>query len=553
MADLARQRRLMPALFCGLFLLGLLLRLHAIGAKPFWLDEITTVRRTALPFVALVHDAFSSHHLPLYFILLSWLQPLGMTETVARLPSAIFGAAAAAVVGLIGARLGGLRVGVFAGLLMALSPSQVQYGQEARSYALTILAIVVALKGLVELALDPAAASRPLLRSGMRAAWTQYFLGTFLALNVLSDALPWLVAASFAAVAIARSPDAERRGFARNWIFGNGVLLALSLFSYGAVLVWGRGGVVGGLEWIPPLTLSRVWSTVAAIYLQQRSNLISSALFPPAVPGLALAMAVLTGLGIFSLRRRPGLLATLVAGCAVLPVLLLSVSLFLRHPIWMPRYVLWSAPALFLLAAYSLELVPRRLRSPALAAAGLILLLNLAPYYQDETKPRWDLAAAAIAADAKPADLVLVKDAWTAETLRFFLDRTPHALRPAIGTDPKKAAAALGAGRRVWAITGPVGQSGEATQADFARRLAPLGPPAAQIAAGHAVILYRFDPPAKRSAARGRFGGYFRLLKVTPPSCLSAKSCVAQESATAAARPEPGLWWGNTTQPPFSM
>jgi hypothetical protein len=206
-------------------------------------------------------------------------------------------------------------------------------------------------------------------------------------------------------------------------------------------------------------------------------------------------MAGLVGLGVFALRRRPAPLAAVAAGCAVLPLLLIAVSASLHHPVWMPRYVLWGAPALFVLAAQGLGLVPSRLQLPALGAAGLILLVNLLPYYHDETKPRWDLAAAIIAADARAHDIILVNDTWAADVCEFFLareKRSPHSF--ALSSDVAAASTALAAGHRVWAVAGPVGQSGGSVRASFERRLAVLGDPAAQIAAGREIVVDRFDP-----------------------------------------------------------
>jgi hypothetical protein len=189
-------------------------------------------------------------------------------------------------------------------------------------------------------------------------------------------------------------------------------------------------------------------------------------------------------------------------------LLLLAVSVWLRHPIWMPRYVLWGAPALFVLAAQSLGLLPRRLQLWALAAAGLVLVLNLMPYYHDETKPRWDLAAATIVAGASTTDTVLVDGSGAAQVLGFFLAREQGARGPfAVSSDVAAAAAALAAGHRVWAVVGPVGQSGGSARARFARRLAVLGAPAARIAAGREIVVDRFDPkPGAQSAASARSG-----------------------------------------------
>jgi mannosyltransferase len=69
------------------FLLALLLRLAELGARPFWLDEVFTLRRVSMPPGALVVDSFQNHHMPSYFLLLWPLAGLAHPEFWLRLPA----------------------------------------------------------------------------------------------------------------------------------------------------------------------------------------------------------------------------------------------------------------------------------------------------------------------------------------------------------------------------------------------------------------------------------------------------------------------------------
>lgn len=479
-------------LYGGVFLGALLARLHGIGLKPFWMDEVTTIERSSKPFLAMIVDALTHHHLPTYFILSSWVLHFGSSETVLRLPSAIFGALSCGVLASIGRRSGGWRVGLLAGLLMAFSPIQVQYAQEARPYALMMLGIVIALKGLVELALDPAAAGAPIGAPATRRAWGLYLIGTLTAINVLSAALPWLIVGAVAAAALALQPGMDRRQFLRNWVIVHVIIGVLSIPLFIAMSTLGLGGIDGGLDWVPPLTAGHIWSATASVFLFRVSSLISFHLYPEAIPGFAVMILGLAVLGVLFLRTRPPLFVVIAAACTVLPLLLLAISL--RHPVWMPRYVLWSAPAFFLLVAFGLRFLPAPLRSPALALLILLAGINLLPYYRDETKPRWDLAASALKEDIRPGDLVLVRDSWRREMMELYLART--GAPPAIDwtTDVAAAMAALRAGRRVWAIDGRVGQTDHRDITVFLDRIAALGQPDLRQTEGRDIQLMRFDP-----------------------------------------------------------
>ena len=65
-----------------------------------------------------------------------WIRLFGDSEFVLRLPSAIFGAMTVSLIFLTGARFHSPRTGILAASLALSVPIQLQYSQEARSYAL---------------------------------------------------------------------------------------------------------------------------------------------------------------------------------------------------------------------------------------------------------------------------------------------------------------------------------------------------------------------------------------------------------------------------------
>ena len=494
--------------WAGLLVLGvaLLARLHDIAAKPYWMDEVTTLQRSSHSLLELVVDSLAHHHLPAYFVITSWLSRFGDDESVMRLPSAVFGAAACWILYRVGRLVGGAgrtgqAVGLAAGLLLALSPVQVQYGQEARSYALLSCTIAVALHGLVALAMEPRRASLAWRHpAATRGDWCAYVLGTAAALNVLSVALFWVAASSLAALLIARSPAVDRRGFLRNWLVVHAIVAALSLPWFAAMYVVDKGQMASGLDWVPALTAPRLWSTLSVVYLHGISSLISFRLFPSGVPWFGLVVVALAAAGVLALaRRRGGVLAALACGAGLLPTCLAAISLV--HPVWMPRYVLWSAVPFFGLVGAGVAVLPLRLRIPAAVAVGVLAAWNLAPYYDTETKPRWDLAAADLRTDLQPRDLVLADDPAAIRMINVYLGRSRQSLTPRQWTsDVAAAAVALAQGRRVWAVQGTIGQADERTIEGFLDKIARLGEPAVRDVEGLDVLLLRFDPPSAPGA-----------------------------------------------------
>ena len=85
-----------------------------------------------------------------YLLLHCWIAVAGSTATIIRVPSVVFMAAAAGLIVIIGRRLtGSALAGLFAGLIMALTPIISFYAQTARSYALVFCCVVATTLALI--------------------------------------------------------------------------------------------------------------------------------------------------------------------------------------------------------------------------------------------------------------------------------------------------------------------------------------------------------------------------------------------------------------------
>lgn len=494
-ADAARRLGLPLAIG----LAALAARLHGLGDKPFWLDEVATLHRATASLHDLITDSLHADHYPSYFLLTWLVAKFGATQWVLRLPSAIFGAVAASATYAIGQRTAGRAAGGIAGLLMALSPFAVQLSQEARSYTLVTCLILIALWGLVGLAQDPEGAAIPCWRAGARrGAWTAYALGTTAALEVLNVAVPWLAAANLGALVIARAAGAKKRAFWRNWIWVQLGILAAWLPMPIAVYVARGGAVVDDVGWAWPASEQTVWSILGPVYLLRISNFITAGTAPAPVPALLLAIVALAAAGIWRLRRNPAVLAVLGIATLALPLSLGLVSTVV--PVLVPRYFVWGAGPLFVLAGAGLS----RLSKPRYAALAVPLalacLVNLAPYYGYETKPRWDLAARMLAAQARPGDVVLVNSYYAYWVLSAFAaDAGLDENRIRVTWKPDDAIP-LPPGQTLWAIYGRTGPAVAETTDEFQAPLATLGPKSPTQAIGRFITLWSY-PSAAFSAS----------------------------------------------------
>jgi mannosyltransferase len=488
----------------GIFAIALGVRLYGIDAMPYWMDEITTIDRASLPFMRLVIDSLTFHHFPTYFLLISWLVPFGAGEALLRLPSAVCGALTCAVAASTGHTLGGRPAGLMTGLLLAFSPLQVTFSQEARPSALAVLLIAVALHGLVQLARDPKSASLPLRDAGAnRRAWATYFAATAAAVCVLGVALFWVAAAWIAMLVVARHPAANRRGLVRNSVLVHGAIAAITIPGYVAMFVFvhGYGRLLEGLDWIPPATFELVTADIGSVYLMLIKSPISTRLFAGAMPFMPVVVAALSALGALYLWLRRPLLIVLTLAVALPPLTLLAISPV--FPLWLARYLLWSAVPFLVVAGLGIAMLPRRVQGYGVAGVATLAFLNLLPYYGIESKPRWDLAADQLRPAIADRDLVLVADVWVPRMMNIYLSRKGAALGRAQWTsDVNAAARQLAEGKRVWAVFGRVGQADHENLESFLDRIAPLGAPTVQARAGLDIVILMYAAPAIKAGVR---------------------------------------------------
>ena len=489
-------------------LAALALRLYDLGGKPLWLDEIITQKRALLPLSALISNSLINKHFPSYFVLVRAFDAPVINEWLLRLPSAIFGSVAVLLAALIAARACAPRAGFVAGMLMALSPIEVQFGQEARSYALVSCLVLLALWGLVRIAQRPptGTAMPGALHAGSRrcalSGWAAYALGTVAALNVLLVAAVWWLTSNFAMAVIIACARAGRAWLVRRWMLLQAVIVLIWL--PGVVALYRAGGEdqLRGFNWIAPSTFAHVSTVLSAVYMFRSSNMTTFALLPAPLPWLGGIIIVFALFGLWQLRRDRNLLAAIGLTAVAMPAIMLIVSIF--HPVWVPRYLLWGTGAFYALVGIGAAALPRRL----FPWAAVLLIVggaaNLAPYYRAETKPRWDLADQYLAAHARPADVIAASDYPAKYALRAYASR--YGLKVPI-LDGYKGVAALGTDppSRVFVVYGRGGGTMLAEQT-YRQKWSPLGPPVDTVRFGKDVVLWRFEPGGPAAAAAPRKG-----------------------------------------------
>jgi len=487
----------------AVFAAALAVRLIGLGSRPFWLDEVFTLRRVSLAPAALVHDAFISHHMPSFFLLLSALVPLGNPQFWLRLPSAVFGALAVVLVFLIARRIAGRTAGLAGAMILGLSPAALAYSQEARSYTMVMTLILLALLALTHLAMDIPAASLPLKdRAASRWAWLTFMAGSIAAADVLADAFLWVITANLI-LAVMVKLSARRGALAWNILTADLCIVACSVPFYLLMTRTMTQSFTDSVGWIPAISGPGLWYNFSSIYLMRIADTVTFKLMDVKTPSIILwtidvGLVLAAASGAWRLRRKPAVLALVGLSILVLPVVLTAASFW--HPILLPRYILWSSAPFAVLAGtgagFALDRLPRRLVTVVFAGIAILLLINLAPYYRAETKPRWDIAAKILARDVAPGDVVFLNDQYAQAELQTYLpkEQAAQVLQNSV-LDMQHAQLAKGQGKRVWAVYGIAGQSSvEDGWSEVYANMAPLGEPDKIQVAGKRIFITLFNP-----------------------------------------------------------
>jgi mannosyltransferase len=116
--------------------IGALLRFTTLGSQSLWADEASVVHQAKLPFTTMLsQDVSREANPPLYFVLTwVWVRLFGSGEVGIRSLSAIAGTASIPIAYLVGRELVSRRAGLFAALLVAVSPFMIWYSQDATEY-----------------------------------------------------------------------------------------------------------------------------------------------------------------------------------------------------------------------------------------------------------------------------------------------------------------------------------------------------------------------------------------------------------------------------------
>ena len=389
-----------PLVLTLLTIAGAWLRLWHLGTKSLWLDEGATVALARAPWR---HFAWIWWHgeanlQTIYFLLMrAWIH-MGISEAWLRLPSALFGIASIPLLYVIARKFMEAELALAASALLAFSPTHVYYSQEARSYTLAILMVLLSTFFFVRA-----------VEQCQRRDWILWTLVSTAAFYCHDFATLVLVAQ---ACSLLFKPNSRR------WrpllIWGSIVfLLALPGLTY----VFRASPENLHFVWMPRPSLKGFWQ-LAGFFGGNGVKLAVAGILWTA-GAVAIWRSAHCGPDVFWRRM-------LILVWAVLPALILA-AISLRQPMFMQRYVIFSLPAMLLLAALGAGV----LRKWRMGIVLVVLLcgMSIPAIIRRYHKPRedWRSASNVVLAKAGSGDAVVFFPFYTRIMLDYYRDRYPGA------------------------------------------------------------------------------------------------------------------------------
>ncbi|WP_082966331.1 glycosyltransferase family 39 protein [Mycolicibacter sinensis] len=438
-APLRRRRRPSDAVLIAV----LAAVISGIGASrpSLWFDEAATISASthrSLPELWHLLSHIDAVHGLYYLFMHGWFAVFPATEFWARVPSCLAVGAGAAGVVVLSRRFAGRRLSVCAGVLYAVLPRVTWAGVEARPYAFAAMAAV----WLTVLWVSAA-------RRDTGARWAAY--GVAVVASTLLNTFTVLMVAVHAVLLWA--PGCGRSARRR---FAAAAGLAMAVL---APFLWFSQRQIWQVAWIDPLS----GHTVIEIAQQQ--------FFDKSVPFAILAWLLLAGAAIaVRVGARPApadgvrQLLILCAAWLIIPTALTVVYSAIGEPVYYPRYLISTAPAMAIALALAVTTIAESRR--AVIAVVATLAVAAAPNYvanqRDRyTKEGWDYSAVADVIDAhgRPGDCLLIDNTtrWAPGPIRALPAGRPETFAklrdPGLGPRRQALGRLWDGHLAVWAVT----------------------------------------------------------------------------------------------------
>jgi mannosyltransferase len=393
-------RWLSAAIVAAISIIALTLRLHMIGARSFWVDEGISVAIARLSWSEFFGILWRREgNMSLYYILLRGWLFFAHSDATIRALSAIASTAAVIAIYFLGKKLSDRNTGAIAAILLALNVFHIRYAQEARSYALLSLAVILATWCFVSA-----------VESQSQNKWALYAIVSAAAVYLHFFAV-FVIAAHFLSAIIWKRPIPWRN------IFVSAVLFALLVLPVAAFLHTNSRN--HQLDWVKFPTGREFYGFL--LLFTGQAGIIMLCI------SLAIAAVVIAQLVLGSQKQNSPQksfpLGVITLWLLLPPIVTLAISL--AHPLFVPRYMTISLPALALVLARGISMFPTKWRTLPLVILLAFSAWGIHNYYATiaDDPEDWRSAAQFFSSHVQSHDSVLFNNGSARAVFEYYTTR----------------------------------------------------------------------------------------------------------------------------------
>ncbi|MAU11477.1 MAG: hypothetical protein CL607_16765 [Anaerolineaceae bacterium] len=409
------SKRTLSIGFLLIVTLAFFLRFYNLGAQSYWQDEIIMVNITTSGFSEIVDQTTQNARPPLYVVASSiWASIFGTSEVATRSLPMIFSVLATAVFFILVRDWYDEKTAIIATLFMALSTFQIHHGQNHRYYALVVL--------------NATASTLFFFRAIKNGHWRDFILwillGTATFYSHTYGIFLYVAQGIFFILQFTRYRSALVKG-----LISVGVIVVLALpgiYWRAMEIVAASGGPDAesiAPDWIPaPTIFSPILTTARFFVYNLTSDQIVTIIVGAVVFVLTFGYFLLrTGLPSWLQSVRSTLSGipqslrhmqpeTLLALCwYIIPITLVLAVSFVAGPLYLDRYLIISAPALYILVALFLLWLSRIVPLySSLGALLIMLVIALGMYYTEDKAEPWREVADFVASESATDDAIII-------------------------------------------------------------------------------------------------------------------------------------------------
>jgi mannosyltransferase len=382
------------------------LRLHALGAKSFWMDEGVTAAYMRLDWYNLARLLWRREaNMTLYYLLQRGWVNFGDSVAWYRGLSVVFSVATVPVMYALGRRLFGTMAGVISALLLTVNAYHVRYAQDARSYSLAVFLVTLATYFLVRA-----------IETGRRTDWNWYVAVSVLAVYSHFFAI-LVVAAHWASLRALPTSPAANGETPQNAFFRAAKQIGLWTLP---VWIFIATTGVGTLRW-----MHRPGARDLYFFLEQFAGNNGWRLLTLYLASMALAI-----LAAVRMWRRYGRSIETwryaVALCWFAVPVLIPLTVTVALPVFLPRYVIICLPGFILTAAAGLASVKYRWTAlPAIALIVWFAVGGVRSYYEkdfDLVRQDYRGVTAYVLERSSPGDAILFNPGQGRCSYQYYAD-----------------------------------------------------------------------------------------------------------------------------------